>query len=90
MLGEPICEHVGKLILTGDTAVKIRACVEQAPCAEKPEIIDVPNLAAAVRAAYSVAREGDVVIMSPASASFDCFQNFMERGDTFKKLVNEL
>ncbi len=90
VLGEPICEHVGKLILTGDTAVKIRACVEQAPCAEKPEIIDVPNLAAAVRAAYSVAREGDVVIMSPASASFDCFQNFMERGDTFKKLVNEL
>lgn len=90
VLGEPICEHVSKLILTGDTAVKIRACVEQAPCAEKPEIIDVPNLAAAVRAAYSVAREGDVVIMSPASASFDCFQNFMERGDTFKKLVNEL
>ncbi len=90
VLGEPICKHVGKLILTGDTAVKIRACVEQAPCAEKPEIIDVPNLAAAVRAAYSVARKGDVVIMSPASASFDCFQNFMERGDTFKKLVNEL
>ena len=90
VLGEPICEHVGKLILTGDTAVKIRACVEQAPCAEKPEILDGPNLAAAVRAAYSVAREGDVVIMSPARASFDCFQNFMERGDTFKKLVNEL
>ncbi len=90
VLGEPICKHVGKLILTGDTAVKIRACVEQAPCAEKPEIIDVPSLAAAVRAAYSVARKGDVVIMSPASASFDCFQNFMERGDTFKKLVNEL
>ena len=31
VLGEPICKHVGKLILTGDTAVKIRACVEQAP-----------------------------------------------------------
>lgn len=90
VLGEPICQHVSKLILTGDTAVKIRACVEQAPCMEKPEIIDVPNLAAAVRAAYSVSREGDIVIMSPASASFDCFKNFMERGDTFKKLVNEL
>lgn len=90
VLGEPICQHVSKLILTGDTAVKIRACVEQAPCMEKPEIIDVPNLAAAVRAAYSVSREGDIVIMSPASASFDCFKNFMERGNTFKKLVNEL
>ena len=90
VLGEPICEHVSKLILTGDTAVKIRACVEQAACMDKPEIIDVPNMAAAVRAAYSVAREGDIVMLSPASASLDCFKNFMERGDTFKKLVCEL
>ena len=90
VLGVPICEHVGKLILTGDTAVKIRACVEQADCAEKPEIIDVPNLEAAVRAAYSVAQPGDIVILSPASASFDHFKNFMERGNLFKKLVHEL
>lgn len=90
VLGKPICEHVKTLLLTGATAPKIRACVEQADCAEKPEIIDVPNLAAAVRAANAVAHPGDIVIMSPASASFDCFKNFMERGDLFKSLVNKL
>lgn len=89
-LGEPICKHVGKLILTGATAAKIRACVEQAACPEKPEIIEVPDLPAAVRAASAAARPGDIVIMSPASASFDCFQNFMERGERFKDLVHAL
>lgn len=90
VLGKPICEHVKTLLLTGATAPKIRACVEQADCVHKPEIIDVPNLAAAVRTANAVAQPGDVVIMSPASASFDCFKNFMERGDRFKELVNKL
>lgn len=90
VLGKPICEHVKTLLLTGATAPKIRACVEQADCAQKPEIIDVPDLAAAVRTANAVAQPGDVVIMSPASASFDCFKNFMERGDRFKELVNKL
>lgn len=90
VLGKPICEHVKTLLLTGATAPKIRACVEQADCAEKPEIIDVPDLAAAVRAANAVAHPGDIVIMSPASASFDCFKNFMERGDLFKALVHKL
>ena len=47
VLGKPICEHVKTLLLTGATAPKIRACVEQANCAQKPEIIDVPDLAAA-------------------------------------------
>ena len=55
VLGVPICRHVKTLLLTGATAPKIRACVEQADCPEKPEIIDVPDLAAAVRCANAVA-----------------------------------
>ena len=90
VLGEPICQHVKTLLLTGATAPKIRACVEQAAASEKPEIIDVPDLAAAVRTANAVAQPGDVVILSPASASFDCFRNFMERGERFKELVHAL
>ena len=90
VLGVPICRHVKTLLLTGATAPKIRACVEQADCPEKPEIIDVPDLAAAVRCANAVAQPGDIVIMSPASASFDCFKNFMERGNLFKELVHKL
>ena len=44
----------------------------------------------AVRAAAAAAREGDVVLMSPASASFDQFKNFMVRGECFKTIVREL
>ena len=76
--------------LTGATAVKIRACVEECSNPIKPDIIDTPNLSAAVRAAYSVAQPGEIVILSPASASFDCFKNFMERGNAFKEFVNAL
>ena len=90
VLGEPICQHVKTLLLTGATAPKIRACVEQAAGSEKPEIIDVPDLAAAVRTANAIAQPGDVVILSPASASFDCFRNFMGRGERFKELVHGL
>ena len=41
-------------------------------------------------AAAEAAKEGDVVLMSPASAAFDQFKNFMVRGDFYKKLVMEL
>ena len=46
--------------------------------------------AAAVRAARETAREGDVVVLSPACAAFDRFKNFMERGRAFKELVRSL
>ena len=89
VLGEPICAHVKSLILTGATAPKIRDCV-LAVEGEHPPIIEVENLETAVREAQAQAQEGDVVIMSPASASFDRFKNFMERGKLFKTLVNNL
>lgn len=44
----------------------------------------------AVAAAYENAESGDIVTLSPASASFDSYPNFMARGDHFKKLVNSL
>ena len=48
------------------------------------------NLEVAVCEAAARAEAGDIVIMSPASASFDRFKNFMERGKLFKTLVNNL
>ena len=89
VLGEPICTHVKSLILTGATAPKIRDCV-RAVEGGHPPIIEVENLETAVREAHAQAQAGDVVIMSPASASFDRFKNFMERGKLFKTLVNNL
>ena len=90
VLGPEIRAHVKKLFLCGATAGKIRAAVEQTEGGEKPEITDCGDFEAAVRAAAAAARQGDIVLMSPASASFDQFKNFMVRGECFKKIVKEL
>ena len=92
VMGPEVCAHVKKLFLGGATGPQIRAAVENAPeyrpgC---PEIVDCENFEAAVRAAAAAAQSGDVVLMSPASAAFDQFKNFMVRGDFYKKLVMEL
>ena len=89
VLGPEICAHVSRVFLCGATAGKIRACVEQCN-GEKPEMTDCGDFDSAVLAAAKAALPGDIVLMSPASASFDQFKNFMERGDRFKKLVKEL
>ena len=89
VLGPEVCTHVKKLFLCGATASQIRAAVES--CAgEKPEITDCGKFENAVKAAAAAAESGDVVLMSPASASFDEFKNFAVRGDFFKKLIMEL
>ena len=89
VLGPEICAHVRKLFLCGATAGKIRAAVEQTGM-EQPEITDCGDFENAVRSAAAAARAGDIVLMSPASAAFDQFKNFMVRGECFKKIVKEL
>lgn len=86
---------VHALVLTGATAEKIYAAVIAHPKYKEAvkngfEIIKSPSFDNAVIDAAGIARRGDTVILSPASASFDAFPNFMERGRHFKKLVNEL
>lgn len=89
VLGPEICVHVKKLYLCGATAQKIRIAVENTPLPQPP-IALCGDFDEAVKLAAREATAGDVVLMSPASASFDRFANFMERGDHFKKLVKEL
>lgn len=91
-LGSSIAESVKHLILTGDTASKIRAAVEavQGRGQEIPPIEEYHDFRDAVEAAHRAAQPGDVVILSPACASFDKFKNFMERGNTFKQIIREL
>jgi len=92
VLGPEICRHVKKLYLGGATGPKIRAAVEN--CSDyQPELLQIEDCGdfdGAVYAAVRDAREGDIVLMSPASASFDQFKNFEVRGDHFKKLIKEL
>ena len=92
VLGPEICKHVKKLFLGGATGPKIRAAVEAAPeyAPGKPEIVDCKDFTEATLAAAKAAESGDVVLMSPASAAFDQFKNFMVRGAFFKKLIKEL
>ena len=92
VLGPEICAHVKKLYLGGATGPQIRAAVEACP-EYRPEelpIVDCGDFESAVRAAAAGAEAGDVVLMSPASAAFDQFKNFMVRGEFYKKLVREL
>ena len=81
-----------KLFLGGATGEKIRQAVLAAENYREgaPEITDCGNFETAVRAAAGAAEPGDVVLMSPASAAFDQFKNFMVRGDFYKKLIKEL
>ena len=91
-IAKPIVEKVKKLILIGQTSNKIYECVKSE--AEKQNVkIDIymcSSLKETVTLAKRIAKPSQVVLFSPASASFDMFKNFADRGEQFKKLVNEL
>ena len=91
-LGPEICRHVKRLIVTGATGEKIRQAVLAAPEYREyqPEILFIEDFDQAVRQAAGGAEPGDVVLLSPASAAFDKFRNFMVRGQHFKDLVRSL
>ncbi|MFI3313452.1 MAG: UDP-N-acetylmuramoyl-L-alanine--D-glutamate ligase [Eubacteriales bacterium] len=92
VLGPEIVEHVKTLVLTGATAPLIKEAVLKAEgyAPGKLEILEIGEFYDSIRTASSVATDGDVVMLSPASASFDLFRNFMIRGQAFKKTVMEL
>lgn len=93
-MGETLATKVKYLVLLGQTADFIEKALQD-------EIVktgrgsDVPvlhckTMEEAVNAAYTYAVKKDIVILSPASASFDMFKNFEERGIAFKNIVNSL
>ena len=55
-----------------------------------PLMVNTDNAKDAVQSAYHFASKGDVVLLSPACASFDLFKNYEDRGNQFKKAVKEL
>jgi len=88
-LGPALCEKVKTLILIGKTADKIEEALIKAGGNNVP-VIRCESYPEVVNTARSIAKDGDIVLLSPASTSFDMFANFEERGNLFKKLVNEL
>lgn len=93
-LGPVLAEKVKVLILCGATSDHIQESlnreIERSGNGKDIKVIRTQDYLAAVRQAKEHAKEGDVVILSPASTSFDRFKNFEERGNLFKKLVMEL
>ena len=91
-IAEPIINKVSKLILLGQTSDKIyNAVIESLQVHEKElDIFKVETLEEAINKAKEVSKKGDVVLFSPASASFDMFKNFEERGNKFKQIVNKM
>jgi UDP-N-acetylmuramoylalanine--D-glutamate ligase len=91
-LGNEICRHVKTVVLAGHTADKIRnAIIASADYQEGyPEILMASEFQEAVMIAHQKAEPDDVVMLSPACASFDQFSNFAERGNVFKQIVHSL
>ncbi len=86
-----ILQHVKTLILAGATGAKIEAALKaEAGFAGQVQIEDAGTVENAVKLAAGIAKEGDIVLFSPASASFDAYSNFEERGRHFKNLVQNL
>ena len=91
-LAKPIIEKVKTLILIGQTSGKIFDAVKLEMDNEKKQIpiYMCDSLDKAIQTAKKFATKGQVVLFSPASASFDMFKNAVQRGEIFKEKVNEL
>ena len=89
-MAKPVVDKVGVLVLVGQTSEKIYNAVKKELNGKYLEIHMCKTLEEAVNEAYKVAKRNDVVLFSPASASFDMFKNFDERGKKFKEIVNNL
>lgn len=89
-IARPILDKVKVLILFGNTKKKIYDAVMNEKRDEDIQIYVCDSLLEVVNKAYETAKSGQVVLFSPASASFDMFKNFADRGIQFKDLVNKL
>ena len=91
-LGKALPSGVKTVLLCGATADKIEAAIKEAPEYRegRPELARFGNLDDTVAYARKIARPGDLVLLSPACASFDQFPNFAARGRYFKEIVNQL
>jgi len=88
-LGRKIAQSAKAAILLGQTAQKIAKAIKT--CLRSQVKIEiVPSLAEAVESAHRLSESGDVVLLSPACASYDMFDNYQQRGDEFVGLVRNI
>lgn len=82
--------RVGNIILIGDTANKIKLALAEVHYRGKIHDMGKPGMEKIVKKSYEVTPKEGVVILSPASASFDMFENYKQRGKLFKEEVEKL
>ena len=86
LLKELVKEKVRAIVCMGTDHRKIHEAFSDVV----PLIVNTDNAKDAVQSAFHFASKGDVVLLSPACASFDLFKNYEDRGNQFKKAVKEL
>lgn len=86
MLNHLVKGKVKAIVCLGKDNSKLHAAFDSA----LKNVVDASNMEEAVKAAYYLARNGDTVLLSPACASFDLFENYEDRGNQFKEQVRNL
>ena len=82
---DAIAARARAAVLIGETAEQLAGLI-----GDRVPVRRAPNMTDAVQAASALAREGDVVLLSPAAASFDMFVDYAARGDAFREAVHKL
>ncbi len=91
-LAPELIQHTKAVVLMGQTGPFIEEALLAHPGydAQKLPIYKADSMEQAVATAAEVAQAGDIITLSPASASFDFYDNFEKRGEHFKEIVNSL
>jgi UDP-N-acetylmuramoylalanine--D-glutamate ligase len=89
-LAELVRQRVDHVVIFGDAAGKIAHALGSAQPGQRPYTIDIcRTFLEAMQAAGNVANPGDVVLLSPGATSYDEFRDFEERGEVYRKWLNE-
>ncbi len=91
-LAEALCKLASRVILTGEARGQIMEALLRCPLydPQKLPVTVIPDYREAMRYACQTAEAGDTVLLSPACTGFDAFKNFAERGEVFRKIVEDL